>query len=580
MECLICCESFSTKRKEIKCPYCSKGACVSCHMEFFMNSTEPAHCIYKCDESMVEKEHTNEEGTVVMDRIYKKWNIKYLSDNFPNSFIWGQGTNAKGAGPKTKKSYRQHREEILLDQQLALMNATQPIVIREQKIKQLVADKKVVLKKIKTREKNLSSSKIRETWYERNARFDKVNNELTVLYNERKIMIIELRILKNGDNSKTKKEEKIINRGHCPKCPGFISEGWKCGLCQTKICSKCRETITQKQLEAHQETLKMRKKGQEWIAKSGHACDKSTLETIKHLKESNYRNCPGCKIPIERSMGCSQMFCTQCNIFFDWRSGKQIKKTQFIHNPHYQEWLDQGGRENGLAIQAQQQRLGDCDVNEYTVNHLLLREKHKEVICSIIRYINEIRDQVNVDNDPQNGTMVKLDNSLLELRKRYLRGTYGKVIDKAKKQLGIHTQRAYKRESKTNETIEVRDMFADACLQIFAKMIIDIKHNKNFNEQQQETKSEGIVNKISKFINTFFNYKLITSEIYSIEKRLNEEKAIESLTQIVNIYKYTIQNMNELGKRYNSGVPPLNKWERDDTGRINTPEFLRVSLKE
>jgi len=274
-----------------------------------MNSVEPAHCMFKCEESIEEKETTNEEGETISEKKYKDWNVQYLSDNFPKNFIWGQGTNAKGAGPKTKKSYRQHREEVMLDQQLALMAATQPIVEKEQKLKQIRTDKSVILKRIKACEKKLYSrwSYINyvegETAQGRNKRVDKLREEHQELLTKRARLIREMRRLKN-ENQEKNEEPKIINRGHCPKCPGFISEGWMCGLCQTKVCSKCREEITEDQLKAHQETLKMRKKGQKWVARTGHICNKDTLESIKHLKESNYRNCPSCKVYIERSYGC------------------------------------------------------------------------------------------------------------------------------------------------------------------------------------------------------------------------------------------------------------------------------------
>lgn len=518
-ECNICCENFNTKkRKEIKCPYCSKSACMTCHMEYFMNNTEPANCMYKCEESIDIKEDGSE--------VQKSWNVQYLTDNFPKTFIWGQGTNAKGATEKTKKSYRQHREENLLEQQIALMLVTQIEVTRDAKIKKLKQENKLIRDEFNEKyRKNYNwrwkQKTEEETYFEHRRRINKLYGELVILRNKLYELNQQIRKIKNEgiEDEDDEEEEKIINRGHCPNCVGFISEGWKCGLCDTKICSKCKEEITKEEIENHQETLKMKKKGQEWVSRKIHCCDENILATVQELKNKNYKKCPCCRVYIEKNIGCNQMWCTHCNIFFDWRTGKEIKKTTFVHNPHYQEWLEQGGQQDGQRIREEIARIGDCDVNEYTVRHLGLKYEYSRSICNIIHYINEIRDQVEYSN-----TLELLDNSLLKLRKRYLRGEYGKDINKAKTKLAIHTQRAYKRESKNNEAYQIRDMFADASFQIIARFILEVK-NKKKNKQDLDLMVE------------------------------------ETIKQVKEMYDYANKNMVALGKRYNSGTLTLNNWD-------------------
>ncbi len=65
---------------------------------------------------------------------------------------------------------------------------------------------------------------------------------------------------------------------------------------------------------------------------SEHICNKETINFIEQIQ--NYTNCPKCNITIERIDGCDDMYCTICNIGFNYKTKKIIKK---IVNPHSDE---------------------------------------------------------------------------------------------------------------------------------------------------------------------------------------------------------------------------------------------------
>ncbi len=101
-----------------------------------------------------------------------------------------------------------------------------------------------------------------------------INNE--VLYktiNKNKLRVVKLSELKDEMNRKdgiigeNKDDEKIYKtHGNCLKkssgCNGFINHEWECGVCFTKVCSKCYS-----------------------FKNKEHECDPNEVESIKTLKE-------------------------------------------------------------------------------------------------------------------------------------------------------------------------------------------------------------------------------------------------------------------------------------------------------
>lgn len=70
---------------------------------------------------------------------------------------------------------------------------------------------------------------------------------------------------------------------------------------------------------------------------SSHVCDPETVRSFKTIKKCS-KPCPVCGVRIQKSEGCSQMFCTICHTGFDYISGEIIKSN--FHNPHRLEWLN------------------------------------------------------------------------------------------------------------------------------------------------------------------------------------------------------------------------------------------------
>ena len=108
---------------------------------------------------------------------------------------------------------------------------------------------------------------------------------------------------------------------------------------------------------------------------------------------------------------CNQMFCTNCNTGFDWRTGKIINDE--IHNPHYFEWLRRTG-----------QNINRLDRN---VNNGCGYERNRNIEIQFNEIFNQLKMIVllkktieidNYNNNNENYTLI-LPNNNIGIQSRY-----------------------------------------------------------------------------------------------------------------------------------------------------------------
>lgn len=246
--CSICTEPYNFSTREcIKCEYCVFEACQKCYKTFVLSVNDPKCMLNECD---------------------KLWSRKFVSSAFPKSFI--------------NKELKCHREEVLVQQEIALLPSTQPYV--EELIFQ-----------------------------------ERVRRQISILREQQNRISYEIDGLNIGLNSrKPPAEDRRTFVQQCPvtECRGFLSTQWKCGLCNIWSCPECREV-----------------KG---VARdSEHTCNPDSIASAR-LIASETKPCPKCSINIFKINGCDQMWCTNCNTGFNWRTGRIANGP--IHNPHFFEW--------------------------------------------------------------------------------------------------------------------------------------------------------------------------------------------------------------------------------------------------
>jgi len=244
------------------------------------------------------------------------WSNNFMKKTFTKNFM--------------KNDYKKHRENVLFEREQALMPSTTTIVEHENKIKKLEEERKKRVEKFELELRELDS---------------------------------EIRVLSISSKKKRRERPNFIRKCMIEDCEGFISSNWKCNICEVHYCPECHIEIGKKfQNDQGEEVL------------PEHECkddDKSTAQLLSR----DTKPCPQCKEGIYKISGCSQMFCTLCNVAFDWTTGRVLNGS--IHNPHYFEAI----RNGNIDVNMLNNRPGCIDGNirrhlsPYTLNNNFKRLK-------------------------------------------------------------------------------------------------------------------------------------------------------------------------------------------------------------
>jgi hypothetical protein len=217
------------------------------------------------------------------------WTVDHLYNMLPGSFIKG--------------TYKKKREDILYERETAMMQGTQPFVenlIRKEILMVEIQEKLAIMKQVR-----------------------------------QEIHDLETEALNLGRHNVTGTKErasKAMYTGRCSSgdCKGYVcANEFKCGLCSIKYCRKCMCVDDSDELKGHKHVHE-------------HECKPDDVATFQLLKKDT-KPCPACATPIFRTEGCSQMFCTQCSVVWDWNTLLIEENENHMHNPYYYTWRAAGG---------------------------------------------------------------------------------------------------------------------------------------------------------------------------------------------------------------------------------------------
>ena len=201
------------------------------------------------------------------------------------------------------KTYKKRREELLLQREYALLPSTQPAIAIERR-------KREIQKEI-------------DHW--RAEHIKKVNemSRITRRINNLSELLYSNRVMEDGEIEEMKSAASFVMRCAHENCKGFLSRAYKCGTCSEYTCPECHEP----------------KLGR---YDPNHVCDENQKKSVLAIQRE-CKPCVSCGTNIFKTEGCPQMFCTQCNILFDWNTGRRISHSSG-HNPHFIQWLRNNGR--------------------------------------------------------------------------------------------------------------------------------------------------------------------------------------------------------------------------------------------
>ena len=252
-ECSICCEKYNkSTRKAITCQACDYSSCKSCIRKYLLEINNEPNC----------------------PSCHSIWTQEFIINNCNRSWF--------------SKEHKEHRSKILIDYEMSQLPDTM-----------VAADN-----------------------YKFKEQLEKRNKDITKEIKELRALIWNLQEEKNDNNITIREiKETKYKRGEtkkfilaCPAedCRGFLSENYKCDLCQQTTCPNCNE-----------------------IMEEGHTCDEEAVQSAELIKKET-KPCPKCGIRIFKIDGCDQMWCTECHVAFSWRTGRF--ETGIVHNPHFYQW--------------------------------------------------------------------------------------------------------------------------------------------------------------------------------------------------------------------------------------------------
>lgn len=425
--CNVCCETFNkSTRREIPCATCDFKLCVAC-FEHYQSENSGLH-------------------EVSCMNCKQLWEDQYIHDHIPAAVLKRLSVATKkrlreaetAFMPETQLyvEYGRKVETVKVDEYLELVRQQNELLFQMAKNEMMVhkMDSKMTLK-LQLKKLKIDANLIQTSIYSW--------RQQKRLCRSFRDIIPEALFTKTFPVSGTLHEtvaEPKQSSVLCP-CPGENCRGFvmrtehKCGVCKVTVCGKCLS-----------------------ISNESHECNTDDIQTAK-LVLSSSKPCPKCAVRIHKIEGCDQMWCTQCNTPFSWRTGQAIVGST-IHNPHYYEWI-QRHRTHPLDYDHCEGLPDIMHVSQHVQVVFRNNNPFWKRVCEVHRQCVHYR---HVDR-PQEETDFQLFFKNIDIRMRWLEND---ITDK-KFESSLH--RRYKQKLVQQRVTQVYDLIVTLCSDVFHRLL-------------------------------------------------------------------------------------------------------------
>jgi hypothetical protein len=460
----------------------------------------------------------------------KAWSYKFIATHLTKTFMRGE--------------YAAHRKELLLQQQLSRMAESMPAVEYIKKISAIyhsIKHLKAQRVEIRAHVNEIKASLAQEhKVYRDNSYTEDLKANLAYVAENADIYIktisnFEQELLKTKDTDellisnirKLQHDIEIIQTGGqlvsdekkearkfimpCPNgdCRGYLSEKYKCELCEHQTCSKCLDVIG------------LIEEGGDKKNTPEHVCKQENIDSADFIKKQS-KPCPCCGARISKIDGCDQMWCTQCHKAFSWNTGKIIMGT--IHNPHFYQYQ----RDNALDGVAPRNP-GDvvcgglCQSRQliHAINNAkiaCLSRENKEVLVDTLLNIHRLQTHMTALHLNPLRAQIRTELNYEEERIEYI---FNRIT---KEQLANKIMRKDNARKKNVEILYIFELFTAVAIDMFNSILLSENKDAAFVAEVKKHMSE--YHKLRMYCNEHFKE---VSMLYGIcVPFIDEEWVIDS----------------------------------------------------
>lgn len=388
---------------------------------------------------------------------------------------------------------KKHREDVLLEREKAIM----PFTVNDVEQEKLDRQNKAYLKELKEK-------------------LTEMKREM----NQLKDTILEVEWSIGRAPTQPKEPQQVVRKCPMEQCRGFLNNEWKCGTCETKICKHCNEE-----------------------EKETHECNPETVETVKMIVK-NSKPCPGCGMNIQKSEGCSQMWCTECHTTFDYNTGKRVHG--HVHNPHYYEFIRQGGHIQRNPLDIECGGLVDASSLSRTMKQ---NEGIQHMYSTYGR--RHFRYTENNISDFNLGKISTVENII----------SLHRVVSHV-----IYVELPH--YNTNNEQNELRNLRVQYMLNDFDENTWKKKVQAIEKKNEKKKEFSQIITMFSHVSSDLFRKYMTTKDLYVLQVELKR------------LVQYTNEEFSKIGKRYSCSSPSIGKkvnYHAPNKYKIYDYEFLRTS---